>query len=363
MELEDNAEVGVTDVAAYWTNSRKVSKPIPVVDLDVRADVNRPRPEEANANSYEPLSNQTINQAIRKQIKKDVVKAMKSQHLNAVALYTLSDSSDSDYDIEPLPLSILDIVREMRERETVTPEDVIKEIKSVVTDDVRQAVLDATFGQRTNEAWHMQRRGRLTASVFYNVCHFTGTYSSSDNYIVKGVLGLYGEVSSKGIRHGQECESIARAEYVQYQGSRHTSLSVEECGLFVDKQHPHLGASPDGLVTCKCCSAGLLEIKCPETLKNLDPVEAAKQSKQFMCDTNGSVSLKKDANCTYYVQIQGQMAVLEKPWCDFVFYTFKGLYVERIHFDSSLWEQILPKLQSFYIKCIVPALLHHSTEL
>jgi hypothetical protein len=362
-EMEDKAEMGVTDVAAYWTNPRKVSKPIPVVDLDIRADVDRPHAEEANANSnYNPVSTQTITKAVSKQLEKDIVKIMKAQHLNAVALYTLSDSSDSDFEIEPLPPSILDIVKLMRDKSNAA--DVVGEIKSVVTDDVRQTISDVTIGQRTNEVWHMQRRGRLTASAFHKVCHFTGKCGSSDNYIVKGALGLYGEVSSKAIRHGQDCEDVARDQYVEYQANKHTSLSVEECGLFVDKHHPYLGASPDGLVTCKCCTEGLLEIKCPESLKNLNPIEAAKKSKQFVSGTTGSVSLKKDVNCSYYVQIQGQMAVLGRPWCDFVYYTFEGLYVERIHFNTNFWEnEVLPKLQSFYVKYMVPALLHYSAEL
>jgi len=37
----------------------------------------------------------------------------------------------------------------------------------------------------------------------------------------------------------------------------------QPAGLFVNTDFPHLGASPDGLIPCKCCGEGLLQIKCP----------------------------------------------------------------------------------------------------
>ena len=52
---------------------------------------------------------------------------------------------------------------------------------------------------------------------------------------------------------------------------------------------------------------------------------------------------------TYYNQIQGCMAMLHLNWCDFVVFTNKDLYVERIRFKSTLWNrQMSPELNSFY---------------
>ena len=34
-------------------------------------------------------------------------------------------------------------------------------------------------------------------------------------------------------------------------------------GFYVNLSFPHLGASPEGIVSCACCGEGLLEIKCP----------------------------------------------------------------------------------------------------
>ena len=37
--------------------------------------------------------------------------------------------------------------------------------------------------------------------------------------------------------------------------------TVVECGLFICVEFLFVGASPDGLVTCTCCSDGICEIK------------------------------------------------------------------------------------------------------
>lgn len=50
----------------------------------------------------------------------------------------------------------------------------------------------------------------------------------------------------------------------------HTNFKFTECGLFVNIEYPYFGASPDGIVECDCCGRGVLEIKCPYTLKGRD---------------------------------------------------------------------------------------------
>ena len=60
----------------------------------------------------------------------------------------------------------------------------------------------------------------------------------------------------------------------------------------------------------------------------------------------------------YYCQVQGEMAILKVPWCDFVVWTVLDIHIERIYFDRRFWEdQLLPKLHSFYVKAMVPEIL------
>ena len=43
------------------------------------------------------------------------------------------------------------------------------------------------------------------------------------------------------------------------------------------------------------------------------------------------------------------MAMSGLSWCDFVVYTNKGIFVERMFFDTDLWvSEMFPKLKEFY---------------
>ena len=56
-------------------------------------------------------------------------------------------------------------------------------------------------------------------------------------------------------------------------------------------------------------------------------------------------------------QIQGQMGVCQLPLADFVIWTKKGISVERITFDFTMWvNQMVPRLREFYISGMVAGL-------
>jgi len=85
----------------------------------------------------------------------------------------------------------------------------------------------------------------------------------------------------------------------------------------------------------------------------MTPIEAA-HTAGFCCLVNSSENIQLKENHSYYAQIQGQMAIGERPWCDFVIYTQQDISVQRIIFNQSYWENNLPKLVSFYDNCIAP---------
>lgn len=69
--------------------------------------------------------------------------------------------------------------------------------------------------------------------------------------------------------------------------------------------------------------------------------------------------MKLKKNHEIYFQIQGQLNVFEKQWCDFVLRRTNpyDMYVERIYRDSRLWEnEMVPKLKQFYHKFLIPEL-------
>ena len=65
--------------------------------------------------------------------------------------------------------------------------------------------------------------------------------------------------------------------------------------------------------------------------------EEACLDRQFCCtiqeNSDGTKQVVLKRNHLYFAQVQGQMAVGERPWCDFVIYTTKGLSIHRVPFE------------------------------
>jgi len=171
--------------------------------------------------------------------------------------------------------------------------------------------------------------------------------------IVKTVL-RYNDFSSKATQWGRKHEPAARRKYTLSLGKTHDNFKVSECGLLVCENMPYLGASPDGLVECSCCGMGVLEVKCPFKYRYQSPVMAAKDTDFYLNELGHELQLKKNHN--YYFQVQGQLAISGRKFCEFVVWTLQGYSVERICFDPQLWQDMSQTLQSFYLNCIMPEL-------
>lgn len=90
-------------------------------------------------------------------------------------------------------------------------------------------------------------------------------------------------LSTPAIKYGKEHEAIARLLYQENYKKEHIKAHIVESGLHVSKQYPYMCASPDGLVQCKCCGNGLLEIKCTYTHKDLSPDGTCYKGQKLFC--------------------------------------------------------------------------------
>lgn len=89
------------------------------------------------------------------------------------------------------------------------------------------------------------------------------------------------------------------------------------------------------------------EVKCPYTKFHVTPLDACSDPNFFMEKINDKeCRLKRDH--AYYAQVQGQMGITGSKWCDFIVYTSKGLYVERIAFDPDYWKNLQTELLTYY---------------
>ena len=169
---------------------------------------------------------------------------------------------------------------------------------------------------------------------------------------------------SEAVEWGKTHEDIALEQYKEQQNAAsHNGLFYTKSGFVISEEYPFLGASPDAVVYDSSCteSFGLAEIKCAFSNRNVSPSEVCSSSGfcstlETTSDGESCIKLRKDH--MYFSQVQGQMAITKRPWCDFVIYTEKGLSIERIDFDSTFWEKaLLPKLIDFYDNCLAPEIV------
>jgi hypothetical protein len=137
---------------------------------------------------------------------------------------------------------------------------------------------EKTKNQSASDLWFQHRRDRITASNFKSAVIKVGSNNCITNplkskTLINNVCGYYPKCQSKAISWGRSNEPIARNNYIKTIKKDHQDFKVSEAGLYVDLIWPFLGASPDGLVECKCHQPGLLEIKCPWTHRALSIVE------------------------------------------------------------------------------------------
>ncbi len=156
--------------------------------------------------------------------------------------------------------------------------------------------------QGTKE-WFDVRLGIPTGSKFKDLITSTGAPSKSMAAYAANLAGdLYAGKSLDSFEgnqwtdRGTELESEARALY-QFD----TGNDVTEVG-FITPDSGLYGVSPDGLIG----DDGLVEFKCLKTSNHIAAL--------IYYDKH------KKSPTTYVQQVQGQMMVADREWCDLVFY-------------------------------------------
>ena len=216
----------------------------------------------------------------------------------------------------------------------------------------------STRDQNRNPLWYSVRKYRLTASYFGAV-HRRRPTTPPHSLVMQIIQGH--RFTSRATDWGIQNEAVALKKYCQLQqDSGHNGLYCTKSGFVISEEYPFLGASPDAVVhdpTNLEEPFGVVEVKCPFSFRQFTPIDAAK-SASFFCELSSSGSnLKLKHSHQYYCQVQGQMAITGRKWCDFVVYTEQGISVERISFDSEFWKDLLQRLISFYDNCLAPELV------
>ena len=164
--------------------------------------------------------------------------------------------------------------------------------------------------------WLAERATRLTASDFGAALGLNPYCSRQKLWRIK--CGMETVETNHHIQRGNDNERVALLEY-----SVATGDWVDEVGLVVHPAHDWLGASPDGLVG----DSGLVEVKCPVALRSAPPAY-------------------------HHAQIQGQLAITGREWCDYWQWTTEGTSCIRVMRDAGWWAQALPLLAVFW-DCVI----------
>jgi putative phage-type endonuclease len=180
--------------------------------------------------------------------------------------------------------------------------------------------------------WLMCRLGKVTGTGFSKVISNGrgGAISkTSQTYMVELLAEiLRGEPSpffmNDAMRWGSDTEPQARAMYELRHGVDVRQVAFIEHNDFV-------GVSPDGLVG----DDGMIEIKCPDT-------------KTQIVRYLDSIGLPSD----YEAQVQGQLWVSEREWCDFVSFDPRidvdASYIEtRVYRDEDYIKRLESKVSDF----------------
>ena len=191
---------------------------------------------------------------------------------------------------------------------------------------------DRVAVEQGSPEWFQMRLGKVTASRVADILAKTktGPSASRQNYLIELAIqrttGIIQEsYSNSAMEWGTQTEPQARVAYEVA-----TNNFVDKVA-FID--HPSIkwfGCSPDGLVSDR----GLLEIKCPNSATHWEYFKSKKPPQK------------------YFIQMQAQIAVTNKDWCDFVSFDPRmpdssQLLIVRIDRDEAFIAEMEAEIKKF----------------
>ena len=124
-----------------------------------------------------------------------------------------------------------------------------------------------------NPNWFEYRKFRFTASLFNKIGDFSKKTPKGFTSLAHAIV--FGESKGNNVlkmkmAYGKFYEPIAIQMYERYFKVIQEMVSVEQCGLIVDKENVIFGATPDGKIN-HSNNFGIMEVKCCEQYKDVVP--------------------------------------------------------------------------------------------
>jgi hypothetical protein len=187
--------------------------------------------------------------------------------------------------------------------------------------------------EQGTEEWLLDRLGVPTASMFKSIITSQGKPSTSARTYMNQLLADWEAGSpvdafepTEAMQNGTDREAEARDLY-QFV----TNKEVIETGFWFKDNRKLAGCSPDGLIG----DDGLIEIKCPKGA------------------TLMGYRLDNKCPATYVPQVQGQLWVMERQYCDFfVFHPQLDYFLIRVERDDKYISLLEKEVNKFIDKML-----------
>nr|XP_034194852.1 uncharacterized protein LOC117611076 [Osmia lignaria]XP_034194853.1 uncharacterized protein LOC117611076 [Osmia lignaria]XP_034194854.1 uncharacterized protein LOC117611076 [Osmia lignaria]XP_034194855.1 uncharacterized protein LOC117611076 [Osmia lignaria]XP_034194856.1 uncharacterized protein LOC117611076 [Osmia lignaria] len=232
------------------------------------------------------------------------------------------------------------------------PSDILlqlwKEHFEKLADNARNRTIIETNTREQNDSdlWRALKEKMLTASNFGAVCLMRQTTSCAA--MAKNIL-YPPPVDTAAMKYGRYKEHIARKDVANAMKTR-----IRTCGLFIDRDIPYLGASPDGLID----DDGLLELKCPQSAENLTAINAIETIRHLRNIFDKRDIQEMNRKHQYFYQVQGQLHITQRKYCIFAIWTPKSIHMIRVNRDDAFWTNHMePFVTRFYEGCMLLEIL------
>ena len=358
-----------TEEKAYWMLPSSLDKVSysPVSDIDFTAPQSKRRHLDSKIQGkvvQEANTQPSTKVPIPPPTKNDIEAFYKciSQNKHKPAILALVEPYSDDFVPSSLKKSIPKAVTEISDEKTcsLSYEELVLHCKRIdlgLTEEKITTVEKETRQQSNCRLWFQLKAGRVSSSTMKSCCRTTIDKPSMS--LIKKIC--YPEAyrfSTEATRWGCTHEKVACEAYKNIMKNKHTHFTVKDSGFIMSKEYQFMGASPDGMTDCSCCGLGCLEIKCPLCLHD-SVVDIGLEKNGFClikCDEGTNMQLSRKHS--YYYQVQSQVNVCkEASFVDFVLWTEKSIFIERILPDREMWEQTVHEACSFFYKCILPELV------
>lgn len=212
-----------------------------------------------------------------------------------------------------------------------TADEFIEFMTEQMSDLLCETVEKVTRNQSKCSTWYELRFGRVTASRTYE----TAKCKTEEGVLVERTLGASKPLLTDPVKRGLLLEEAVRKEVECQKG-----LKISKCGLYLNRNYPIFGASPDGITDTYC-----IEIKCPTKEENI-----------------ANYVYKNEVRKKYYIQMQMQMLFTNKTKgllciASPNFESTKKIYFHEVSFNKDECLEIMQLAKDFWKHAIFPKIV------